>query len=248
MRERPLTFVPLSAIILLVIGLCAQMLWHFSHPIKPSGAEKLPDPPALHVLQLASFGEPVALSKILLLYLQTFDDQPGVRSAFRALDYDEVETWLNLTLQLDPRSQYPLFLASRIYGASGDLTRQRKMFDFVYRQFFIDPNRRWDSLAYAAIMTRHRQKDLPKAHFYAQALREHVTDKNVPSWVRQMDIFILEDMTDYGKAAELLRALLQSGEVTDLAEYQFLTHRLNKIEAKLRTKPIPFTLKAKSPS
>lgn len=230
---RPLSVVPTPVRLLLALGLCAQLIWHFQHPPTSPRAEHLPQPVSLLTLKIASLGEPIGLSKALLLYLQTFDDQPGVSGAFRRLDYGRLQTWLDLNLQLDPLSTYPLFLASRIYGAVGDASKERQMFEFVYRHFFDDPNRRWDPLAFAAVMSKHRLNDLPQAHRYAEAIRTHATGENVPSWARQMDIFILEDMKEYKTAYALLDSLLQSGEVTDANEVHFLQARLNQLETKL---------------
>lgn len=225
MRERPLATVPHPVLVLLTLGFCAQLLWHFSHPAPAPAAVSLPQAPAQATLQLLSLGEPVALSKLTLLYVQSFDDQPGVSAPFRRLDFERVQNWLALSLQLDPRGQYPLFLASRVYGEAGDPVKQRMMFNFVYREFFADPNRRWDALANAALMTRHRLMDLPKAELYAQAIREKATGAEVPDWAKQMDILMLADMQEYDRALKLLDELIASGQITDVHELQFLKER-----------------------
>ena len=235
MQVRPLSAVPKPAMLLLALGLCAQLCWYFSHPPTRPSPENLPQPPSLAALQLASLGEPIGLSKILLLYLQSFDDQPGVSAAFRKLDYPRMQTWLELTLQLDPAGQYPLFLASHIYGGITDPVKQRQMFNFVYQQFFIDPNRRWESLAFAAITTEHKLNDLAQAQKYAQALRLYTTASTVPDWAKQMDIFMLEDMAQYKQASTILTALLASGQITDKYELVFLNERLEQIKAKARS-------------
>ncbi len=227
---RPLRFVPKPVLLILALAFSAQLLWHVQQPVPLARAEALPAPPGLASIQLASFGEPIGLSKLLLLYIQTFDNQPGVQGSFRLLDYRQIQVWLNLALQLDPRGQYPLFLASQIYGAVGEPTKQATMFDFVYHQFFADPDRRWNSLAYAAIMTRHQLNDLPLAEKYAAALRLYATDKSVPDWAQQMDIFMLADMGETDKALTLLDKLLASGQVTDAAELQFLRARRVEME------------------
>jgi len=225
MVVRPLATVPKPVFLLLALALCAQLLWHFSHPPSPPNADSLPPTPSLTALQLVSLGEPIALSKLLLLYVQSFDDQPGVHAAFGQLDFKRVQSWLELTLQLDPRGQYPLFLASHVYGESGEPAKQRMMGAFIYRQFFADPNRRWESLANSAIRIRHRLDDLAQAEVYAQAIREHATGTNVPDWAKQMDIFMLADLQKYDQALTLLDELLHSGQITDAAELRFLQDR-----------------------
>ena len=233
MQVRPLSAVPKRVLLLLAIGLSAQLGWHFSHPPLPPVAANLPQPPTLATLQLASFGEPIALSKMLLLYLQNFDDQPGVNAPFWHLDYPRITTWLGLTLQLDPPGQYPLFLASEVYGDIRDQAKQRLMFEFVYHQFFINPNQRWRALAYAAIKAKHQLNDLPLAHRYAEAIRLNATAPEVPDWAKQMDIFILEDMGQYDNALSLLDALIQSGQVSNRGELELLQGRRDSIAAKV---------------
>lgn len=220
--------------LLLALGLCAQLLWHFTLPSESPSAENLPAPPSLATLQLSSFGEPIAYSKLLLLFLQSYDNQPGISTPFRQLDYDRLSTWLNLTLELDPPGQYPLFLAAEVYGETGDQTKQRVMYDFIYKQFFIAPNQRWHSLAIAAIMTKHHLNDQALAEKYAQALRFYATGSNVPDWAKQMDIFMLEDMGDYASALNLLNDLLQSGQISDKHEIPFLEARRDSIAARLK--------------
>ena len=229
MRERPVSAVPKTALLLLALGLCAQLWWHFSHPRAPAAASSLPIAPSLESARLASLGEPIALSKLLLLYVQGFDDQPGVQAAFRQLDFERVKNWLGLTLQLDPRGQYPLFLASRVYGEVGDPARQRIMAEFVFQQFSVDPNRRWDALANVAITTRHRMNDLVSAERYARALREQTTSPEVPDWARQMDIFMLADMQQYPRALQLLDGLIQGGDISDVNELRFLRERRERM-------------------
>lgn len=236
MRERPISTVPKSALLLLALGLGLQIIWHSSQPQRLAKAEDLPRPPSLSALQIASFGEPVALAKALMLYLQAFDNQPGVSIPFRKLDYGRVQGWLDRVLQLDPPGQYPLLAASRVYGAVSDETRQRQMLEFVHRRFLDDPDRRWPWLAHAAIIAKHRLKDLPLARKYARAIRLHATGSEVPHWAKQMEIFILEDMNELESAKILIGGLLQSGQISDAHEIRFLEESLQKMEAKAKSK------------
>lgn len=236
MRERSISSVPKPILLLLVAALFLQIFWHLKQPALQAKAENLMAPPSSATLHIASFGEPIALAKSMMLYLQAFDNQAGINLSFRQLDYSKVEAWLTRILELDPPGQYPLFAASRLYGEIADETKQRMMLDFVYQQFFIDPNHRWKSLAHAASLARHRLNDLPLARKYAQAIRLHATASEVPSWAKQMEIFLLEDMDELQSARILLGGLLQSGEITDQHEYRFLEQRLIELEQKAKAK------------
>lgn len=236
MRERPISSVPKPALLLLALGMGLQIAGHFSLPQRLAKAEDLPPPPALSALKLASFGEPIALAKVLILHLQAFDNQPGLSISFRNLDYESVQGWLGRILELDPPGQYPLLAASRLYGEVPDEARQRQMLEFVHQQFLDDPNRRWPWLAHAAFIAKHRLKDLPLARKYAQAIRLHATGSEVPYWAKQMEIFILEDMNELESARILIGGLLQSGQITDSHEIRFLEERLNTLESKQKIK------------
>jgi hypothetical protein len=236
MRERPLSTVPKPALLLLMLALAAQLLWSFLQAPLKAQASNLPPPPSIASLRLASFGEPIAMAKLSMLYLQAFDHQAGIRLSFQQLDYDQVEAWLARSLLLDPRSQYPLFSASQLYAEVNNEAKQRRMLAFIHQQFLVDPNHRWKAMAHAASLARHRLKDLDLAKRYAQAIRLHATSNEVPSWAKQMEIFLLEDMNELEHARILLGGLLQSGQISDPHEYKFLEQRLIELENSIEKK------------
>jgi len=233
--ERPLSAVPRSAKIVLIAALAAQMGWQAAAPEPRATASALPPPPAPSWLRASSFGEPIALSQLLVLYLQAFDNQPGVSIPFKDLDYGAVEAWLSRALELDPLGQYPLLMASHLYAQVPDEARRRRMLDFVHREFLRDPNRRWRWLAHAAITAKHQLKDVPLALRYADDIARHAPAAS--SWARQMGIFIREDIGELESATVLLGGLLASGEVTDEAEIRFLTERLEKMKNAEKSTP-----------
>ena len=227
-KERPVSVVPLPVILVLSVALLAQISWHGWRPDIQATASDLPDTVSKITLQTMSMGEPVTLAKILMLWLQSFDNQPGLSIPFRDLDYDRVTAWLDLILALDERSQYPLLSASRLYAEVPDNERRRIMLGFVFRKFLEDPNTRWPWMAHAVYIAKHRLKDLDLAMEYARAIRLKVTSDDVPGWARQMELFILEDMGDIEGAKVLLGGLLESGVIKDRNELRFFEERLEK--------------------
>ena len=173
----------------------------------------------------------VAVGSVLtMLWLQAFDNQPGISIPFRQLDYNKVIQWLSLVLELDPAGQYPLLMASRVYGEVADNSRKKLMLEFVYNRFFEDPNRRWPSLAHAVFVAKYKLKDFQLAFKYADALAENVTAKNVPFWVKEMHIYVLEDMGELESAKVLIGGLLESGSIEDEHEIRFLQDRLQQLK------------------
>jgi hypothetical protein len=223
---------PRSLLLAVLFALTLQILWQASRPPARARAQDLPPAPSPATLKLAALGDPVALSKATMLYVQGFDEQAGVSIAWRNLDYAKVALWLQRVLDLDPRSQYPLLAASEVYGSVSDPARARLMLDFVYARFTEDPNRRWPWLAHAALVAKHRLHDLPLARRYAAAIRMQATGPNVPAWARELEIFIAEDMNELVAARALIGGLLQSGQITDPNELKFLAARLDQLNQK----------------
>jgi hypothetical protein len=215
--------VPRWVLAFLGASLAAQIAWQALHDAGSAPAADLPPAPAARALRLASFGEAEAAARLAMVYLQSY----------RSPEYRRLMAWLESILELDPRSQYPLFAAARVYAETADPERSRMALEFVERQFLRDPDRRWPWLAHAALLAKHRLKDLALARRYAQALERHAGAGNVPLWARQMEIFILEDMNELEAAKIMIGGLLQSGVLTDPAELRFLKQRLEELEARL---------------
>lgn len=229
--ERPLAAVPRAVWLVLAVSLAAQLALQAARAPAAAAAAELPPPPRPEALRLASFGEPEAAARIAMLYVQAFDLRGANALAYRELDYERLVGWLRSILELDPRSQYPLFSAARVYAEVPDSSRSRMALDFVYREFFRDPDRRWPWLAHAALVAKHRLGDLPLARRYAQAIDRHTRSPEVPLWAKQMEIFILEDMNELAAARIMLGGLLESGAVRDPGEARFLRERLEELEA-----------------
>jgi len=227
--ERAIATVPRWVLVLLAVALCFQIAWQALQPRPDARAEALDEPAPPAVLRVLALGEPIALAQLLTLYLQAFDNQPGVSIPFRELDYARVIAWLDAILELDPVGQYPLLMASQIYSQVPDPVRQRQMCEAVRRQFERDPDRRWRWLAHCAIMAKHRLGDARLALAYAEAITLHA--RRASGWARQMRVFILEDLGEIEAATVLLGGLLASSEVADPKEIHFLTERLEKLQA-----------------
>ena len=236
-KERRIGVVPRWILVLFVASLTMYATLRAAAPKPMAVAGALDAPLPAPVLRALSLGEPQAMAQSVTLYLQAFDNQPGISIPYRALDYARVIEWLNTALALDPMAQYPLMMASQLYGQVSDApAKQRLMCDFVQREFLARPDTRWRWLAHCAIMARHRLQDVPLALRYAEDIARHAGGAS--GWARQMRIFILEDMGETERAMVLLGGLLASKEVTDAREIHFLTERLEKIKNAEKSSPL----------
>ncbi len=230
MKERPVKDVPVHITSILVIAFICQLYWSDSRSLSTTNVRMLPEPPAQTEAQLFGLGDAIAIARIFMLRLQAFDNQPGISVPFKDLDYDRVISWLETILGLDPEGQYPLFSASRIYTEVTDDERKRKMLAFIHEQFPDDPNRRWPSMFHAIYVARHQLNDYPLALKLARAVTRLVTTENIPPWVKQLEIYVLEDMGEIEGAKILIGGLLDSGVIKDTHELQLLQNRLKRLE------------------
>jgi hypothetical protein len=231
--------VPAWVLGLLAASLCAQLAWQTTRGAPARAASDLPPAPAAQVLRLAGFGEAAALARLAMVWLLAFDSRAGNVMPYQNLDYERLAAWLDAILALDPRSNYPLFAAARLYAENDDPDKARRMCEFVFAKFAADPNRRWPLLAHAALIAKHRLGDLPLARRYASALQRQTTDPTMPSWARQMEIFILEDMNELEAARVMLGGLLATGRIGDVEERRFLESRLEALERRLKAASTP---------
>ncbi len=229
--ERSIKDVPIFIIITLIIAFLFQIYWSSSSAQATINIRSLPEPPSKIESQMMGLGDSITISKLFMLWLQAFDNQPGVSVPFRNLDYHRVINWLERILTLDPKGQYPLLAAGRIYGVIPDHEKKRQMLEFISEQFVQDPDRRWPSMVHAIYVAKHRLKDYPLALEYAHAVAQQVTANDIPHWVKQMEIYVLEDMGEIESAKILIGGLLESGAITDTHELQFLQDRLNRLES-----------------
>ncbi len=232
-KDRPFKDVPAYVFVLMMVALALQLTWHSLQEPVAARAEDLPHPMSTRAYVMSSFGEPIATSKILNLWLQAFDNQPGVSIPLHSLDYGVVIEWLDTILELDPQGHYPMLVAARVYGSVSHREKQRQMMDYIFYKFNENPDKHWRWLAHAVITAKHELRDMPLALKYADALVQKATGENVPYWAKDMKIIVLEDMGEVEAAKVLVGGLIASGEITDPYELRFLENKIRVLEEKL---------------
>jgi len=232
--QRPLSTVPKAVLALLVVTLSVQVSWQAARQADAPAASDLPPAPSVQALRLASLGEPAALARLAMVWLQAFDSRGDNAIPYQRLDYARLIGWLHAVLATDPRSEYPLFMAARVYAENADPAKMRQVLEFIANEFVADPLRRWPALAQAALLAKHRLHDLPLARRYAAAIQRLANDRSVPFWAKQMEIFILEDMNELEAARVMLGGLLATGRIRNPDERRFLQRRLDELDKRLK--------------
>lgn len=228
---RPLRAVSPWLWLALGLGLAAQALYNaLALPPPTARAEELTRPPGAGVFQVGALGDPAALSRMVMLSLQSFDNQPGISVPFQELNYEAAADWLSVAAALDPRSDYPHFAAARAYGGVRDPARKRVMIEWIRDQFARSPKLRWEWMAHAVTDARHGiLKDPELSLQLARELREKTKPGEAPNWARHMEAFLLRNDDEYAAASELMLNLLDAGEIEDVHEYRLLHDRLREM-------------------
>ena len=190
---------------------------------------QLSEPWSGNILNMMALGDASVLGRVLMLNLQSFDNQQGVSISFNDIDYDKLGQWLDSIVALDERAEYPHFSAAKIYASVNNKERRIKMVSWVRRHFKDAPNERWEWMAYMTNLAKHILKDDALALEMSREIRELTTQGEVPGWTRQLEVFFLENANEYEASASLLANLLDAGEVTDPVEFSFLLDRLQDI-------------------
>lgn len=185
--------------------------------------------PTERQVTIQSLGETTLAAYAMNLYLQTFDSQSGRSLRIGSLDQAALRDWVARISATEPRSSYSLLLASRVYASAASPSDGRKMLNLVHDEFLKDPERRWPWIAHAVHVARHELHDMELAKTYARAIAQHATQPSVPSWARQLEVFLLEANSETEAARRLLGGLIESGQIKDQAELDFLMQRMQQL-------------------
>lgn len=234
---RSLSAVPPLLGVLVAASFAVHLAWHASRSPSASLTADLPPAPPAALLRAASFSEPEAAARFAMLYLQAYDLRGDNAVPYQHLDYERLIAWLGAIVATDPRSGYALFSAARVYTENPDAAKCRAMLEFLHAEFGRDPDRRWPWLAHAALVAKHRLKNLPLALRYARAVDRQARDPRAPLWAKQMEFFILEDLDELEAAKVVLGGLIASGKVRDPGELRFLQARLQSLAQRAATAP-----------
>lgn len=221
----------------LAAALAVQAGWQWTCRTSAPAAIDLPPAPSPAAFRLAGFGESAAQARLAMVWLLSFDSSATNAIAYQNLDYARLKAWLRAIFGADERSGFAPFAASRVYAETQDPARARAMFEFVREAFEKEPNRHWPALAQAALLAKHRLGDLALARSYAALLQAKTDDPTIPSWAKQMEVFILEDMNELDAARIMLGGLLVTGRIRDPEERRFLEERLRTVEARMAASP-----------
>ena len=232
--ERPFTQLPRPLLIGFLVLLGFQILIHQS-AVRQSAVDykPLPTPLSASVYRGLSMGSGQLFSYLLVIRLQLHDNQAGKHIRYSQLDYERLVNWLDQIYRLNPLSEYPMMLASRVYSQTRDKARLRVILEYIDRTFMYNPQLHWRRLAEASVIAKHQLGDLQLALQMAEKLSSQPVSVKMPSWARDMQFILLGDMNEFETAITIIVALLQSDAVKDPDEARFLREKLLDFQQKL---------------
>ena len=231
---RPLLSVPGLLIGGFVLALCLQILSHqLVRQEYRVDYKALTKPLSDSTYRGLSMGSEQLVSYLLSLKLQLHDNQAGRHIRYNFIDYDLLIEWLKTIQQINPVSEYPMLLASRIFSQTPDKSQMRKMLKYINDSFLTNPELFWRNQAEATVIAKHRLGDLQLALDMAEKLFRLPVTVEIPQWARDMHFLLLADLNEFETTIIIIKSMLESETVTDPDQIRFLKQKLSEFQQKL---------------
>ena len=218
-RQTMIYWLALSVIIFSIL------LWRDSVYHKKPDIERLPVAPSLSSLPFFMASDQAFSYRIILFWLQQFDVQSGQYVSYKNLNYENLEHWLEVLSKLEPHSQYPILLATRIYTRVADESKKRQMLEFVYQQFLLNPAKNWRWLSEAVVVAKYGLKDLNLAYRFASALHDSSV-MIIPQWARDTKKYVIQKIPEIELVRLLIGGMMVDHMISDQNELEFLDNYL----------------------
>jgi hypothetical protein len=232
--ERPFNSLPRPLVACFLLILVVQ-IWMVQGALSLGDLayKPLAEPFASSTYLVASMESDRLLSYLLAIRLQLHDNQSGKHIRYEQLDYQKLTHWLNQITALNPHSEYPTMLASRVYSQTTDKQNMRLMIDFIQASFAREPQLHWRRMTEATILAKHKLGDLSLALSLAEQLTIQPIDVVMPQWARDMQFILLGELNEFEAGIAIIVAMLESGSLENADERRFLRVKLLEFQQKL---------------
>jgi hypothetical protein len=234
--ERPWSHVPVIAYMLCASLLAAQLLFASFRPAPLAFAQDLPSPLTTSSMRILTLSDSHAAQRLGLLWLQSYDAQPGVQLALSDIDAIRLIAWLDALHHLAPSTDYAVFLATNVYFGVESEPLRRALVPWIRERFLEQPSTRWFEMSRTVQLVRRHLNDIELAVDLVQDIRNHASEF-ASSRILQLDAFLLEANNDDEAAAALIAMYLREGFYRSEHEARFLLERFEEIHNRLH-KPV----------
>ena len=234
LQNRKYSQLPILLICGLLLSFSIQITFNYvSRSAVKDRVEPLASPRESMLYKALALGSDQLMGDLLLLKVQLHDNQIGRHLNYQQLNYVVLKQWILMVSRLIPASEYPGFLASRVYSSVQDPNKLQIMIDVITQLFEQNPALNWRRMTEATLIAKHKMKDLPQALILAEKVANVPDSIKLPFWARDMKLILLDELGEKESALILISSMLQSGEIKDNDEKRFLESRLLKIQQEL---------------
>ena len=213
----------------LLAGLAAQaLLWTLQLGRIQPRLDTVPTAPTALSLRAAAMGDSQALFRWRVLELQAFGDRGGRVTPLTQLDYTELVRWFDVLGTLDARASHVPTIAAFVFGQTTDPAQLRLIAEHLRRHARQDLAKQYRWNTHAAMLAAHRLNDSALA-FDTLSDLDTVPAGELPVWVRMMPAFLHAQVGEAQAAADLLQAILSSGEDLPATEQRYLQWQIQRL-------------------
>jgi len=177
------------------------VFWFYGRDLRTEWGN-VPPAPDVQYASAYGLGDSSFAYRMNGLMLQNLGDVGGRVTPLRDYDYQALTDWFFVQDSLDPQSDYTPYLASYYFSAVQDPHKFRPVLDYLKEVGRRPEGEKWRWLAQGVFMARFKMGDLQLALELAKVLAQSKA-AGLPTWARQMPVFILNARGD-GKAAYAL--------------------------------------------
>lgn len=234
-KERRLGNIPGLILLVFIVVLLCQLSFHHNQKEDKSLVyyRALSAPLDADWYKAIFKGSEKTWGELLLLNVQLHDNQAGRHLSYLHLDYKKLMDWLLTAHAVNPDSDYPGFLATRIYAQVSNPQKVRQMIEVVELLFESDPVQHWRRMTEASLIAKHKLGDLQLSLQLAEKVARLPNSIDLPLWARDMRLILLDELNQNESAVILISSMIESGTITDPDELRFLQSRLLKIQQEL---------------
>ena len=232
--ERPLLQLPGLLLVSFLLVLLIQIYLHHQNQNREiPDYRPLSKPYSASIYEALSMGSEQLLSYLLAMRLQLHDNQAGRHISYRHIDYRFLVDWLKQIQELNPESEYPMMLASRVYSQTQDKERLSVLLHYINDTYLSNPQLHWRRQAESTVIAKHQLDDIELALSMAEKLSSQPDTVVMPRWARDMHFLLLGDLNKYEAAIVIIRGLLESDSIQDGDEKRFLKEKLLYFQQRL---------------
>jgi len=183
------------------------LLW-FSVRFEQARWTNVPPAPEIKYASMSGLGDKSFAYRVNSLMIQNFGDTGGRFTPLKDYDYDKISDWLFLQDYLDERSNFIPYLVAYYFSGVQEPEMFRPMIPYLKIIGVRTYAEKWRWLAQGVFISRFLLKDLDEAMEFANLLAK-ASDPNIPSWAKNMSVFIMTVRGEKEAAYALMLEILK---------------------------------------